>query len=41
VRGGLDLDLGLREADVHGERATEIRLGLTWTLALWERTNEP
>lgn len=41
ARDGLDLDLGLREADVHGERATEIRLGLTWTLALWERTNEP
>jgi hypothetical protein len=31
----LDLDVGLRQASVAGERATEVRLGLTWTLGLW------
>jgi hypothetical protein len=31
----LDLDVGLREASVAGERATEVRLGLTWTLGVW------
>jgi hypothetical protein len=31
----LDLDLGLREASIGGERATEIRLGLTWTVGVW------
>lgn len=34
-RDGLDLDVGLREASVGGERASEVRLGLTWTLGLW------
>jgi hypothetical protein len=32
---GLDLDMGLREASVGGDRATEIRLGLTWTIGVW------
>lgn len=32
---GLDLDAGLREASVHGQRATEVRLGLTWAFVLW------
>jgi hypothetical protein len=32
----LDLDVGLREARVGDERATEVRLGLTWTLGLWD-----
>jgi hypothetical protein len=32
----LDLDVGLREARVGDERATEVRLGLTWRLGLWE-----
>ena len=36
AREDLDLDMGLREARVDGERATEIRLGLTWTLGLWK-----
>jgi len=31
-----DFDVGLREARVGDERATEIRLGLTWRLGLWE-----
>jgi hypothetical protein len=35
ARDGLDLDLGLREASVGGQRASEVRLGLTWTLGLW------
>jgi hypothetical protein len=32
----VDLDVGLREARVGDERATEVRLGLTWRLGLWE-----
>jgi hypothetical protein len=32
---GLDLDAGLREANVAGARATEVRLGLTWTIGVW------
>jgi hypothetical protein len=32
----VDLDVGLREANVAGDRATEVRLGLTWRLGLWE-----
>jgi hypothetical protein len=36
----LDLDVGLREANVGGERATEVRLGLTWTLGLWGKSRE-
>jgi hypothetical protein len=33
---GLDLDVGLREARIADERATEVRIGLTWRLGLWE-----
>jgi hypothetical protein len=40
ARDGLDLDAGLREARIGGDRATEVRLGLTWTLGLWEPTKE-
>jgi hypothetical protein len=36
----LDLDVGLRQANVAGERATEVRLGLTWTLGLWGSKEE-
>jgi hypothetical protein len=36
ARDGLDFDLGLREARVGGERATEVRLGLTWALGVWQ-----
>jgi opacity protein-like surface antigen len=36
----LDLDVGLREASVGGERATEVRLGLTWTLGVWTPAEE-
>jgi hypothetical protein len=36
ARDGLDLDVGLREARIGDERATEVRIGLTWTLGLWE-----
>jgi len=36
----LDLDVGLRQASVAGERATEVRLGLTWTLGLWAKAHE-
>jgi hypothetical protein len=32
----VDLDVGLREANVSGERATEVRLGLTWTIGVWK-----
>jgi hypothetical protein len=32
---GLDLDVGLREASIGGARASEVRLGLTWTLGVW------
>ncbi len=32
AREGLDLDAGLREARVGDERASEVRLGLTWTV---------
>ncbi len=41
AREGLDLDVGLREASLGGERATEVRLGLTWTTAVWEAATEP
>lgn len=36
----LDLDVGLREASVGGERSTEVRLGLTWTLDVWTPAEE-
>jgi hypothetical protein len=32
----IDFDFGLREASVAGTRATEVRLGFTWTLGVWE-----
>ncbi|HEX3345028.1 MAG TPA: hypothetical protein VHS09_10675, partial [Polyangiaceae bacterium] len=32
----LDLDVGLREARVGDDRATEVRVGLTWRIGLWE-----
>lgn len=40
AKDGLDLDVGLREASIAGERATELRLGLTWTVGLWEPKEE-
>lgn len=40
ARDGLDLDVGLREARVGDERATEVRLGLTWTIGLWRPAEE-
>ncbi len=36
----LDLDLGLREASIGGERATEVRLGLTWAIDVWTPAEE-
>jgi hypothetical protein len=36
----LDLDMAFREASVGGVRATEIRLGLTWTLGVWTPAEE-
>jgi hypothetical protein len=36
VRDGLDLDVGLREARVGQQAASEVRMGLSWTLGLWE-----
>ena len=36
ARDGLDLDVGLREASVGDQTATEVRLGLTWTVGLWK-----
>lgn len=36
AKDGLDFDMGLREARVGDERATEVRIGLTWRLGLWE-----
>lgn len=36
ARDGLDFDVGLREASLASQRATEVRLGLTWTLGVWE-----
>jgi hypothetical protein len=40
TREDLDLDVGLREARVGADRAAEVRLGFTWTLALWEPKKE-
>jgi hypothetical protein len=34
----VDLDVGLREARVDDQRATEVRLGFTWRLGLWEKS---
>jgi hypothetical protein len=36
---GLDLDAGLREARIGDEWATEVRLGLTWTVGVWRPVN--
>jgi hypothetical protein len=35
ARDGLDLDVGLREARIGDQAATEVRLGLTWTIGVW------
>jgi hypothetical protein len=35
ARAGLDVDMGLREALAGGQRVSEVRVGLTWTFALW------
>jgi hypothetical protein len=32
---GLDFDVGLREARIGDQPVTEVRLGLTWAVALW------
>jgi hypothetical protein len=40
AKDGLDFDVGLREASVAGERATEVRLGITWTLGVWKPAQE-
>jgi len=36
ARDELDFDVGLREANLSGQRATEVRLGLAWTLGIWD-----
>ncbi len=36
ARNGLDLDVGLREARIGDQAATEVRIGLTWTIGLWK-----
>jgi len=36
AREGLDLDVGLREARVGDQTATEVRLGVTWTIGVWK-----
>jgi hypothetical protein len=40
AREGLDLDVGLREASIGGERASEVRFGITWTLGVWSPASE-
>jgi hypothetical protein len=35
AQDGLDFDAGLREASVGGQRAEEVRLGLTWSFSVW------
>jgi hypothetical protein len=40
AREGLDLDIGLREARVGQGAVSEIRLGLTWTLTVWEAASK-
>lgn len=37
ARDGLDFDFGLREARIGDQAVTEVRLGLTWAVALWDR----
>jgi hypothetical protein len=41
AREGLDLDVGLREARVGAQAASEVRLGLTWTIGVWEQRPDP
>ncbi len=41
ARDGLDFDFGLREASVGGQRASEVRLGLTWTVGVWHPQSAP
>ncbi len=36
VRESFDLDLAVRGARVEAENAVEVRLGLTWAIAIWE-----
>jgi hypothetical protein len=36
ARDRLDFDVGLREARVGQQAAAEVRMGLTWTIGLWE-----
>jgi hypothetical protein len=36
AREALDFDVGLREARIGRDAVSEIRLGLTWTLTVWE-----
>jgi len=40
TRDDLDFDVGLRQARIGDERATEVRMGLTWTLGVWEPAEE-
>jgi hypothetical protein len=40
AREGLDFDIGLREARVGQDAVSEVRLGLTWTLTVWEAASE-
>jgi hypothetical protein len=40
TRADLDLDVGLRQARVGADRVTEVRLGFTWTLGLWQPAQE-
>jgi hypothetical protein len=37
ARDGLDFDFGLREATIGDQPVTEVRLGATWALPLWDR----
>jgi hypothetical protein len=38
---GIDLDAAVREARIGPQWATEVRLGLTWTLGLWKPHSAP
>jgi hypothetical protein len=40
AREGLDFDMGLREARIGDDAATEVRLGLTWTIGVWTPPGE-
>jgi hypothetical protein len=41
VRDSLQFDLGVRGARVGDENALEVRLGLTWAIAMWEAKQAP